>query len=344
MIVDPPRWTVGGNRPATPHGLGRARREADVRAMWPTRFDRAAPNASAPEGLVKIDYRSGSLRVLGHRLYYETLGNGSRGTVLGLHGGPGGTHTSLHPLLDLAQSGYRVVLYDQLGCGRSERPRSYRGLTIERLADEADALRRTLGLGRCHLFGYSFGGALALQTILRHPWGFRSLVVGSGYASERQMEAETRRLVALLPEADRSVIRSTEAQDRVRGRRYQRAVAEFLRRHVSDLSVPPVDLFLTLANMNPAITRALVGGDDLTRPATGSIADWDVRSELHRIRVPALITVGRRDHVSPRCARTIARGIRGARLVVFGQSGHDAMFKERDRYIGTVRDFLARVR
>lgn len=286
---------------------------------------------------------SGFVRAAGHRLYYESVGDGARGALLCLHGGPGGTHDLMRPFTALAQFGLQVVLYDQLGCGRSQRPADYRGMTIEALADEADALRVALRLGRCHLLGFSFGGALALQTVLRHPRGYRSLVVGSGYASRAELEDGVHRLVGRLPKRDRDALRRCERRGELNEPRYLRAVAEFNRRHLSDLEVTPIDLLLAGQHFNPKVATALCGPDRLTGSAGGTMADWDVRVQLERLRVPTLITVGRRDSVPPGCARTLHRRIRGSRLVVFSASGHDCVYKEQDRYLATVRDFLATV-
>lgn len=293
---------------------------------------------------MKFEFRSGFVRAAGHRLFYEELGDDERGSVLALHGGPGGTHHLMRPIADLAQFGYRVVLYDQYGCGRSQRPRSYRGLTIEGLADEAEAVRRALGLGRCHLLGTSFGGALVLQTALRHPRGFRSLIVGSGYASVDQLSDEKTRLVSRLPSVHRRAVEEAEVRGRARGRAYERALLLFRRRHGSTLPVTPIDLVLSGRNFNPAVWKALVGKNDLTVRATGTMAGWDVRDQLPRIHLPTLITVGRRDFITPTCAHSIQRGIRGSRVIVFERRGHDYLYSERAGFVASVRDFLARVR
>ncbi len=293
---------------------------------------------------MKFEFKSGFVRAEHHRLFYEELGNDERGSVLCLHGGPGGTHHLMRPIADLAQFGYRVVLYDQFGCGLSPRPRSYRGMTIEGLADEAEAVRRELDLGRCHLLGTSFGGALVLQTVLRHPHGFRSMIVGSGYASVNQLTDEKIRLVSRLPKAQREAIEACEYRGRARGRRYQQALVKFRRLHVSELAVTPIELVLSSRNFNPAVWRALVGKNDLTVRATGTMAGWDIRDQLHRIHLPTLITVGRRDFITPTCARAIQRGIRGSRLIVFDRCGHDYLYSQRDRFVSSVRHFLTQVR
>jgi proline iminopeptidase len=287
-----------------------------------------------------LGFRDGFVRVLGYRIYYKSIGRASKGTILCLHGGPGGNHWTGINMADLAPSGYRVVWYDQLGCGKSEKPRSYRNYTIERSADEAEAVRRRLRLGRVHLWGYSYGGSLALQTILSHPRGFLSLVVSSGNASTAEWVAELRRLVSRLPTKARMAIEAGEAKGRFDDPRYKKAVAEFMQRHFSDLRVTPYNM--TIGSTNTKIVRTMAGEPDAIVVA-GNLASWNVARKLRQIRVPTLVTVGARDLVTPACARTIHREIRGSRLVIFRKSGHDALFKERDLYMEVVRNFLDNV-
>jgi proline iminopeptidase len=286
-----------------------------------------------------FEFRDGFVRALGYRIYYKTIGRPSKGTILCLHGGPGGNHWSGIDMADLAQFGYRVVWYDQLGCNRSEKPRSYRDYTIERSADEAEAVRRGLRLGRVHLWGQSYGGSLALQTILSRPEGFLSLVVSSGFASTAQWVAELRRLVSRLPTKTRMIIETSEAKGRFDDPRYKKAAADFMQRHFSDLRVAPYNLSM-MGTFNARIMRAMGVSDAITLPVTGSLASWNVIPKLKQIRAPTLVTVGARDLVTPSCARTIHRGINGSKLVIFRNSGHDALFRERELYIATVRDFL----
>jgi proline iminopeptidase len=130
-----------------------------------------------------MEEAEGFVNVLGHRMFYRSFGTASKGTVLCLHGGPGATHDYLLPLADLAQFGYRVVLFDQLGCGRPGRTRGTKLYTVEHNVEEVEGILRRLRLGRVHLMGFGHGGALALATALKYQRHLRSLVVTSGLAS-----------------------------------------------------------------------------------------------------------------------------------------------------------------
>src|SRR6202166_3328016 len=100
----------------------------------------------------------GYVEVVGHKIFYRTFGIPEKGTVLTLHGGPGATHDYMLPISDLTRSGYRVVFYDMLGCGRSEALEDVSQYTLEGWAKEAEGVRRALDLGEVDLLGHSLGG------------------------------------------------------------------------------------------------------------------------------------------------------------------------------------------
>ena len=290
-----------------------------------------------------IEFREGFVKVLGHRLFWKSIGTGERGTILCLHGGPGGNHWFTMPMADMATLGYRVVMYDQFGCGRSDRPRSYEGYSIQSAAQDVDGLRRALRLGRCHLWGSSYGGALALQSALQFPGSFRTLIVSSGFASTRQAEDELARLVRHIPRRERVTIESAESRGRLDSTTYRAAVGRFYQEHGAGLPVRPYEVALGFEGANRKLSAALATPEEgLLARSTGTMATWDVRDELPRIRLPSLIIVGRNDFVTPACARTIHRGIPGSKFVVFENAGHEPAFKERGEFMRVVRDFLAR--
>lgn len=273
-------------------------------------------------------------------MFYRSFGTATQGTVLCLHGGPGASHEYLLPLADLAQFGYRVVLFDQLGCGRSQRPRGTSLYTVEHNVEEVEGLRRALKLGRVHLFGSSYGGALVLATALKYQRNLKSLIVASGLASTPLTVREMWRLIDRLPPDVRRTIRRCNAKGDFQNPRYLKAVNAFYRRHLCRLPIWPHEVVQTLENTG-LVYQVMNGPNEFT--ITGVIADWDVTNQLPRIRAPTLITVGKYDEVTPRVAREIHRGIRGSKLVQFNKSSHLAFWEERPRYIELVRGFLDHV-
>jgi proline iminopeptidase len=90
----------------------------------------------------------------GHEVWYRRYGNGTR-TMVGLHGGPGGSHRYLTRLGELASGDLQVILYDQLGGGNSDRPDDESLWSLPRFVDELETIRTRLELGAVHLYGQS---------------------------------------------------------------------------------------------------------------------------------------------------------------------------------------------
>jgi len=290
------------------------------------------------EGAAEIGFAPAT----GFRLYYEIYGRArAKGTVLGIHGGPGGTHEYLHPLQDLVRRGYRVVLYDQLGCGRSDLPKDYSLFTVEHNVAEVEALRRHLRLGPVHLIGSSYGGLLAIAYTLAHPRGVRSLTTTGGLASVPLASREMLRLKRALPKRARAVLQRYERRREFEHPAYQAATLEFYRRHLIRLDPMPNDVAYTLDHLSKPVYYTMNGPNEFT--ITGTIRSIDLTGELRRIRAPTLVTGGRYDEVTPRVAESLHRHIPGSEHVTFERSSHMPMWEERARYIDAVASFLDRV-
>lgn len=111
----------------------------------------------------------GMIPVPGGRVWYRIVGKDAPGiALLVLHGGPGAPHDYLENLGALADE-RPVVFYDQLGCGRSERPDNPALWQLDRFVAELAAVRQALGLDRVHLLGQSWGTMLAVQALLHPP-------------------------------------------------------------------------------------------------------------------------------------------------------------------------------
>jgi len=289
-----------------------------------------------------VEPTEGYVKILGFNLFYRTYGKPTKGTVLCLHGGPGATHDYLLSLEDLAQFGYRVVLIYQLGCGKSEQPRGTSLYTIAHNVEEVEGVRTSLRLGKIHLMGSSYGGALAIATALKYQRNLRSLIVTGGLASVPLTVREMRRLVNQLPLKVRATLAKFEAREDYRNPKYLAAVDVFYRRYVCRLPVWPREVTYSFEHISGPVYFTMNGPNEFT--IIGTIKDWDVTDQLPTIRIPALVTVGRYDEVTPRVAESIHRGIQGSKLVRFEKSAHLAMWEERSHYIEVLRDFLDGVR
>jgi proline iminopeptidase len=122
-------------------------------------------------------YRSGWLRVSPeHEIYWEECGNPQGKPAVFVHGGPGaGAGESSRRFFDPRK--YRIVLFDQRGCGRSKPHASLVDNTTQHLVADMEALRKHLGVERWLVFGGSWGSTLSLAYAQAHPKRVTELVL-----------------------------------------------------------------------------------------------------------------------------------------------------------------------
>jgi proline iminopeptidase len=135
-------------------------------------------------------YETGELLVGdGHRVYWEQSGNPDGKPVVFLHGGPGAGTSPWHRRF-FDPDRYRIILFDQRGCGRStphasEPAADLRFNTTWHLVADIELLRRNFGIDRWQVFGGSWGSALALAYAQSHPTAVSELVLRGVFTLRR---------------------------------------------------------------------------------------------------------------------------------------------------------------
>lgn len=277
----------------------------------------------------------------GYQVWYRRVGTCDGIPLLTLHGGPGSGHDYLEPLEKLAID-RPVILYDQLGCGKSDQPDDRSLWRMERFVSELAEIRNALNLREVHLFGQSWGGMLAIEYMLTQPQGVISLILADSCASMPQLEQELKRLKSELPDEIIATLNRFEATGDYQNPEYRAAVVEFYKQHVCRLSAMPDCLLRTTANLkNNPVYETMNGPNELV--ITGNLKSWNRTDQLSQISVPTLILVGRYDEVTPAGSETLHQGIAGSQLVIFEESSHIPHIEEEEKYLRTVSDFLSQV-
>ena len=285
------------------------------------------------------DGHEGYIDFRGYRTWYRVVGDldSDATPLLALHGGPGSTHHYFAPLERLADE-RSVVVYDQLGCGGSDRPADV-DWSVELFREEVAAVREQLGLERIHLLGTSWGGMLAQEHFFSGAGGIESLVLSSTLASVDQWAAEQRRLVHELPAELVDAFEQLDRAGKYDDPEYQRIEELYFDRHFYRGPKPRAELERMKAERAPDVYVAMQGPNEWT--VTGKLRGWDVRDRLHEIDVPTLVIRGRHDMCTDEIAATLIRGIPEVREVVLERSSHTPVLEETERYLEVVSAFLA---
>ncbi len=150
-----------------------------------------------------------------HEIYVEECGNPTGLPVVFVHGGPGGGCTPDNRRF-FDPTRYRIVLFDQRGCGRSRPHAELEGNTSQALVADMENIRRLLGIDTWVVFGGSWGSTLSLLYAETHPERVRALILrGIFLASQGELDwfyqsgidhifpDHFADFVALIPEAER---------------------------------------------------------------------------------------------------------------------------------------------
>jgi proline iminopeptidase len=278
----------------------------------------------------------------GHKVVTYSFGSGDE-VVLCLNGGPGLPCDYLRePHACLADHGYRVVAYDQLGCGASDKPDDASLWTIERYALEVEAVREALGLGRVHLLGQSWGGWLSNEYGVTFSHNLKTVILENTCGDMPHLVSELERLRAALGPETIAMMQQHEAEGTLDHPEYQAAITLLNHRHVCRLKTWPAPLRRSVEGWNRDIYDAMQGPNEFLY--TGNLKDWNRIPDMQRITAPALITVGKYDELTPACALRMKIALPDAELVVFPNSSHTPFYEEPDAYYAVLLDFLGRHR
>ncbi len=274
-----------------------------------------------------------------HHIHLEQCGRLDGEPVLFLHGGPGsGCNPSQRRFFD--PSVYRIILFDQRGCGRSTPAGETKQNTTQDLVADIEAIRNHLGISCWHIFGGSWGSTLALSYATTHSKRVASLVLRGIFMSRpSELDWFLGEVKHFFPEAWQSLLDylpSHEQTDVMRA--YEKRVFNTN----TEVSIPAAIQWNAFESSimsllpRPSSTNEVDGQVELARARVQIhyirnlcfVGDTDMlkqaRETLHHI--PTWIIQGRYDMVCPpRTAWELAQAMPHAQYTVVPDAGHSAM-------------------
>lgn len=281
----------------------------------------------------------------GAHLWIESVGKGE--PVLVIAGGPGCAHSYMHPQLDALATSHRVIYYDALGRGRSDRANDPAEYTLGRDVSDVEELIRGLKLGPLTVLGHSYGTVVAQSLALQHPESVKRLVLVAPFHSAEMWKAGNDRYYLqcqqMYPEEWADLMRL-----RARGlpanapecRSLWDRMPVWLTLSYFDGSndAKIADLFEIEYTVFDTMT-----GNDWGSDLSGTLAGFDFRPVLKNLKMPTLILAGRADGTALPCCTLQYRSFAPqAEFAMLEKSGHQPFLDEPALALATLRAFLAR--
>ena len=280
---------------------------------------------------------SGFLAVdAGHALYWEVCGNPRGIPALFLHGGPGGGCSATNRRF-FDPSRYRIVLFDQRGCGRSTPAGSLESNTTAHLIDDIERLRKFLNIERWLLFGGSWGATLALVYAQQYPQRVCAMVLRAVFTA-RQSELDWlygsngRGAANIFPEAWARFVAFIPQSERMD------LIAAYYARLISGDAIIESAAARAWCVWEDAISTFLPSPLVSDETALRSLARIEAHYFVHRafmdegqlianasrlVGIPCVIVQGRYDAVTPpTTAWDLHRGWSGSQLKIGPDAGH----------------------
>lgn len=283
--------------------------------------------------------KEGFIPVTGGNVWYQISGNGPGIPLLILHGGPGAKSSANDPLRQLGAE-RPVIHYDQLGCGKSDRPTDTELWTLERYVEELEQVIQALKLDEVHILGHSWGTMLASSYLFKKPKGVRSIIFSGPALDAQRWEQDQRNHLKKFPQEIQNTIEQSEQDETTDSAEYQQAMLAFYKKHMCRIDPWTQEMKEDLEAMNQQIYNFMWGASEFT--VTGTLKNFNATERLHEIKIPTLFSCGRFDEATPESTEYYAGLIPGSEVRVFENSSHMPGMEEPEAYMEMVSEWLNR--
>lgn len=248
-------------------------------------------------------------------------------------------HNYFELLDDYAKTGRQLIMYDQVGCGKSSLPEDPTVYVKETWAEELSAIRSYLGLDEVHMLGQSWGGMLEMYYLTQvSQVGIKSVMIDSSPSSISLWTREQHRLIKYLSPEDQAAIAEAERTGDFTGYQYLAANERYMAKYCWDK--PNADSPEPMRRPTNGQRASLIAEGPNEFTENGTISDFEVTADLHKIHVPTLVTSGTDDLCTPLIAKTVVDNIPNAKWHLFENSRHLALLDQPEEFLSVLDGWL----
>ncbi len=280
---------------------------------------------------------NGYIDVEGGKIWYSVSGEGTKTPILLLHGGPGYPSYYLRPLNKLG-SERPVIMFDQLGCGRSDRIEDTTLMTIDHFVDQVQKVTDHLKLTEFYLYGHSWGSMLATDFYLKHPEKVKGLILASPCLDAKRWVKDADALIDTLPDSISSVLKASIKGIPQESTMLKQAVQNYLENFYLRRKPIPADVDSSDAQMGTNVYVYMWGENEFF--ATGTLKEYDRTNLLNKITVPTLYLTGEFDEAQPATVKYYQSITPNSRFEMIPNAGHLTMQDNSADDLAAIKSFL----
>ena len=287
--------------------------------------------------IVSLGQESNFIHTPDAELHFQVIGEGK--TILIINGGPGFSSEGFVNIgEEIASLGYRTVLYDQRGTGKSTlRKVDSTTITMDLMAQDIELIREYLDIDNMILFGHSFGGMLANYYTTKFPTRVSAIIhSSSGGLDLHLIESAQRNLYSRLTAQEidslsfwRNQVREEGSEhNRRKFNQYLASAYVFNKEHI------------------PVVSQRLMQGNmSLNRMVWENMLriDFDCKEALYSFDKPVLILQGKQDVVPASSALTADTVFSNSSLFFLENCGHYGWLDQNEEYLKLIKDFLLKL-
>lgn len=286
----------------------------------------------------KITTGEGFIDVQGGKIWYKVIGDGVNVPLLMLHGGPGVPSYYLNPLLEDLSRDRPVIVFDQLGCGRSDRITDTSLMTVDAYVEQVGALLDALDVGNIYLYGHSWGTMLGVEYYLKYGERVKGMILSSPCLSAGIWESDADTLISMLPDSVQVILRNNISGVPQDSATLASAIDVFFKNYYWRKQPHSADVDSSMAQMGLEVYEHMWGTAEFF--STGTLKNYDRTGDLNRIKVPALYITGEFDVATPGTVRYYQHLTPDARMSITSSAGHLTMHDNAAGDIKAISDFL----
>lgn len=281
-------------------------------------------------------------------VWTKRFGNNPKIKLLLLNGGPGATHEYFECFESyLPAEGIEFIYYDQLACGNSDNPKDTSLYDLPRYVEEVEQVRKALNLTHENFFllGHSWGGILAMEYAFKYQQNLKGLIISNMMSSAAEYSAYADNVLAkAMDAAVLDSIRAIEKRGDFENPLYMELLMpHFYAKHICRIPLEewPEPMTRSFNKLNNELYVIMQGPSEFG--VSGKLENWERKSDLKNISVPALVIGATHDTMDPEHMKEMSTLVQNGSFLLCPEGSHMCMYDDQAHYFPGLIKFIKAV-